>query len=75
MIRAYVMVIVDQGTGSMVASKLIKMDEVKDVEVVYGEYDVIAKVEYSDMKGLNDFVSNLRKISDVKRTSTMIAMQ
>ena len=75
MIRAYVMVIVDQGTGSMVASKLIKMNEVKDVEVVYGEYDVIVKVEYPDMNGLNQFISNLRKISDVKRTSTMIAMQ
>ena len=75
MIRAYLLIITKPGSESRIANKLIRMKEVKDIEVVYGDYDVVVKVEFPHMDKLSEFVKSLRAIKDIKNTSTMIAMQ
>lgn len=74
MIRAYILIIVEQGIGSKIAVELIKRKEVKDVEVVYGEYDMVVKVEMPGMEDLKKFITELRSHRDIKRTATMIAV-
>ena len=75
MIQAYLMLITKPGSESRIASRLMKTKEVKDIEVVYGDYDIVMKVEFGNMEALSNFVTSLRRIKDITRTSTMIAMQ
>ena len=74
MVTAYIMVEVDSGTENDVAAAIKKMDGVKDVGIVYGEYDIVLKVEVGSMEGLQNFVLSLRKEKGIKRTTTMIAV-
>ncbi|MBR9679303.1 MAG: Lrp/AsnC family transcriptional regulator [Nanoarchaeota archaeon] len=75
MIRAYLLLITKPGVESRIASKLINIKEVKDIEVVYGDYDIVIKVEFPNMDELSAFIKKLRAIKNIKNTSTMIAMQ
>ena len=76
MITAYLAMLVKPGEESTVADKLMKMSEVKDVDVVYGEYDIIAKIKVKDMEALQKFlISKIRSIDEIDRTSTMIAIK
>ena len=48
-------------------------DEVKEVIVTYGEYDLIIKVESEYLEVLDDFIFNkLRSISGVAATTTLL---
>jgi len=76
LVTAYILLIVKPGEESTVAERLTKMDGVKDVSVVYGEYDIVAKVEKPSMEELQNFlIKNIRGIDEVERTSTMIALK
>lgn len=70
------MLIVRPGTEVKVSDKLNKMEEVKDVSIVYGEFDIIAKVVVDSMDSLQEFMkSKIRKIKEIERTSTMVALK
>jgi len=72
-VLAYVTFKVSSGTEREVAQKLIEFDEVLQADVVFGEYDVIAKILTKDLDVLEDFVSDhVRSIPNVLVTSTMI---
>ena len=75
MITAYVFINVKRG-GETAAHDLKKLSGVKEVSSVYGEYDVIVKVEKKDMVDLQKFlVEHLRPINWIDKTSTMITVQ
>jgi DNA-binding Lrp family transcriptional regulator len=72
-VLAYVMFKVSSGTEREVAQKLIEFEEVMQADVIFGEYDVVAKILAKDIDALEDFVSDhVRNISNVLVTSTMI---
>ncbi len=72
-VLAYVMFKVSSGTEREVAQKLIDFDEVMQADIVFGEYDVIAKLLTKDLGALEDFVSDhVRNVPNVLVTSTMI---
>jgi DNA-binding Lrp family transcriptional regulator len=72
-ILAFVLFKVSSGTETEVAKKIAELDEVMDAEVVFGEYDVVARVTTEDLDKLEDFVSQrIRTIPNVLVTSTMI---
>jgi len=72
-IVAYVLFKVASGTEPEVAEKLVEFKEVLDASIVFGEYDVIARVELDDVEKLQSFVSNkIRSVPDILVTSTMI---
>ena len=75
MVVAYVLFVVDPGSETKISSALMKKKEVKEVAVVYGEYDIVVKVEVDSMSDLQDFIIGSRKYKEVKRTTTMIAVQ
>lgn len=75
MVVAYVLFVVDPGAETKISEKLMKKKEVKDVAVVYGEYDIVTKVEVESMSDLQDFVIGTRKNKEIKRTTTMITVQ
>jgi len=70
---AYVLFKVSSGTEREVCQKLVEFDEVVQADIVFGEYDVLAKVETASLGDLEEFVSvKVRNVPDVLVTSTMI---
>ena len=63
----------DVGDEHDVADELKRFPGVTEVQVVYGEYDVIARVELSDLALLDEIVTMARKLPGVTRTSTLIS--
>ncbi|MEM3404375.1 MAG: Lrp/AsnC ligand binding domain-containing protein [Nitrososphaeria archaeon] len=73
---AFVLINSEAGTEKSVVSELKKIPEVKEVYVVYGTYDVIAKVEAETMDKLKDIVTwKTRRLDNVISTLTMIVME
>ena len=72
-ILAYVLFKVASGTEREVAQKLIEFKEVTEADIVFGEYDVIARLITEDLDNLEEFVSeSIRTVPNVLVTSTMI---
>lgn len=72
-ILAYVLFKVASGTERNVSQKLIDFDEVMQADIVFGEYDVIARMATENLDTLEDFVSEkVRTVPNVLVTSTMI---
>jgi DNA-binding Lrp family transcriptional regulator len=72
-VLAYVLFKVSSGTEREVAQKLINFLEVLHADIIFGEYDVVAKMSTKDLDALEDFVSEkVRAVPNVLVTSTMI---
>jgi len=72
-VLAYVLFKVASGSEREVAQRLIEFDEVLQADIVFGEYDVIARVSTDDLQKLEEFVSEkIRAAQNVLVTSTMI---
>jgi len=73
MVRAYCLVRAKTDRIREAYGKIIVLAEVKEVVPVYGEYDLIVKVETDDFRSLDRFVYNsLREIPEVETTTTMV---
>ena len=73
MVFAYIMVRVDAGKERDVLKKVQKFSEVKDSNIIYGEWDVVMKIKVKNIEEITAFVvDKLRRIKPVKLTSTMI---
>jgi DNA-binding Lrp family transcriptional regulator len=73
LVQAFILLKVSSGTERNVCKKIADFDEVLVAGIIYGEYDVIAKISVKDMGALEEFLSvKLRKLPSVLVTSTMI---
>lgn len=71
--QAYVQISLDSAKENEVLTKLQVLPEVKEVHILFGEWDMIAKIEVSNQEGLGPFViDKIRTLPGVKLTSTMI---
>ncbi|AMQ19070.1 Lrp/AsnC family transcriptional regulator [Thermococcus peptonophilus] len=74
MIEAIVLIVVKPGNEEKVYQEIIKDPRVKEAYRVYGEYDIIARVEVPSIEKLDRFHDEvLRKIKDIELTETLIA--
>ncbi len=72
---ALVLINTEAGFEEAVLEKLKKTRNVKEAFIVYGVYDIIAKVEAKDLEELRDVISaRLRHIEGVKSTVTLIVI-
>jgi len=63
------------GSEAEILKELRKMESVKEAYLVYGVYDIVAKVEADTMEKLKEFTSfKVRRINKVRSTLTMIVM-
>jgi len=70
---AYVLFKVSSGSERDVCKKLVEFDEVVHADILFGEYDVVAKVETPELYNLEEFVSlSVRNVPNVLVTTTMI---
>lgn len=70
---AYLLMVTDIGKEHEILNQLSKIKGVTEARTVYGEFDVIARVEAGDMRTLDGAVTKIRKIGSVIRTVTLIS--
>ena len=71
--QAFVQLTLDSAKEENIYQELKKMPEIKEVKILFGEWDIIAKLELESPEALAAFVmEKIRSISGVKITSTMI---
>jgi DNA-binding Lrp family transcriptional regulator len=77
MVSAFVLIRSDSGTERELLENLEDYDEIAEIDMIYGEWDIIAKIEMEgDVTALNDFIlSKIRPLAGVKQTSTLISTE
>ena len=70
---AYLFIELGKSDEDEVLEKLKEMIEVKEAHIIFGEWDIIAKVEVNSPEALTTFIiDRIRTMTEVKMTSTMI---
>ncbi|MFH1072465.1 MAG: Lrp/AsnC ligand binding domain-containing protein [Nanoarchaeota archaeon] len=73
MVEAFILITVEPGQEREVFDKLRKLEEVKSINEIYGEWDIILKLEVNDIRKVDLFVTEkISRNPNVKATSTMI---
>jgi DNA-binding Lrp family transcriptional regulator len=73
---AFVLISVEISKMESVLEELRKIDAVKEAYMLYGVYDVIAKVEADTMDKLKEIVTwKVRRLDKVQSTQTMMVIE
>jgi DNA-binding Lrp family transcriptional regulator len=73
---AFVLINAEIGSEDDVLTELRKLGNVKESYVVYGVYDIVAKVEADSMDKLKEIVTwKIRRLDRVRSTLTMIVVE
>ena len=74
MVVAIVLIRVKPNHDREVLERVKKLEAVKDAITVYGEYDLVAKIDVENLDDLDTFIFDIvRPISGVVGTTTLIA--
>lgn len=71
-ITVFLLVNVGVGREDDVLKAIRSMEFVEEAYIVYGEYDIVAKISLPALELLDKVVTNIRKLGGVTRTSTLI---
>ncbi len=75
MATAFVLLNAELGAETEVMKGLKMIDGVKEAHIVYGVYDIIARIEAETMEDLKNIISwKVRRIHRVRSTITMIVI-
>jgi DNA-binding Lrp family transcriptional regulator len=61
------------GKEREVVKEIKKFPGITEAKVVYGEYDVIVRIELNDFSILSETVTLIRRISGIIKTATLIS--
>jgi len=76
MVKAYILLKVKTGSEREVFEKLKKIPEIKDIHELYGDWDIIVKVESSKFEDMDKIITEgIRSIPDIKDSSTMMVAE
>ena len=72
---AYIMISTELGFVEQVVNELEMLPYIKETYVVYGIYDVITKVEFTDRVELSKIIiRKIRGIQNIKSTMTLLIL-
>lgn len=70
--QAYVVIHCEQGKEEYVLRNLNEIPEVKEADIVYGNYDVVGKIESENHKELEKIITKkIRKLQFIRTTMTL----
>ncbi len=73
---AFVLINVEISQMESVLEKLKKINAVKEAHMLYGVYDLIAKVEADAMEKLKEIITwQVRRLEKVQSTQTMMVIE
>jgi DNA-binding Lrp family transcriptional regulator len=74
-VKAFVLINAELGSETNVMKGLKMINEVKEAHMVYGVYDIIARIETVTMQELKDIIAwKIRHISKIRSTLTMMVI-
>ncbi|MCL4343840.1 MAG: Lrp/AsnC ligand binding domain-containing protein [Nitrososphaerota archaeon] len=76
MATAYVLINADMGSENDVLKELKNISGINEAYLVYGVYDIIAKVEAETMEQVKEVITwKVRRLEKVRSTLSMIVME
>jgi len=76
MTTAYVLINCDLGFDAEIIHEIKQLDEVKEAHGIFGAYDIIVKLESSNVENLKDVITwKIRKLNRVRSTLTLMAVE
>ena len=73
---AFVLINAEIGEEAEVIKALKKIENVKEAHLIYGVYDIIARVEADSMDRLKEIITwKMMKLDKVRSTLTMIVIE
>ena len=76
MATAYVLINCDLGCEEQIIKELKHISDVKEVNGVFGAYDILAKVESDQISTLRETIMwKIRKIDHVRSTLTLMVIE
>ncbi|MCL4517689.1 MAG: Lrp/AsnC ligand binding domain-containing protein [Thaumarchaeota archaeon] len=73
---AFVLINADLGAEEELVRELRSIEHVKEVYVVYGVYDIVAKIEADTMEKVKETITwKIRRLEKVRSTLTMIVVE
>ena len=76
MTLAFLLINADLGLEDQVIGELLKIPNVKEAYVVFGVFDIVAKVEAESMDKLKEIVMwKIRRIEKLRSTLTMMVLE
>ena len=64
MTLAFLLIRAEHGKIGIVKTQLTKFDEIKEINEVFGRYDIIAKIETPSMKEFKRFIQNKIRVQE-----------
>jgi len=75
-VTAYVMINCDLGAEESIIKELKQFENVKEIQGVFGVYDIIAKVESQNQDTLRETITwQIRKLDKVRSTLTLSGIE
>jgi DNA-binding Lrp family transcriptional regulator len=74
-VKAYVVATVKRGKEHDAARKIRKTQEVTEVLVTYGLYDIVVRIEAKSLGQLDKIVTDIRQMPEIKQTSTRVGSE
>ena len=76
MVTAYVLITCGLGHEAEIIDEIKQVEDVKEINVVFGAYDILAKVESANVKNLSDTIAwKIRKLNRVRSTLTLMVTE
>jgi len=70
--KAYILVSCEIGTEQELALKLNEIEQVKNVMITYGDYDIVVEAQTDDAAKMDDVItSKVRKLEKIRSTITL----
>ena len=73
-VLAFVLLITDSTSTQEIFNELQTYDNIKEVHMIYGDYDLILKIELENLAEMTSFMMQLRQKFQIKKSSTLIAL-
>ncbi len=70
--QVYILIVCEIGTEYDLSSKLRDIDEIKNVMITYGDYDIVIEAETDDATKMDDLIiTKIRKLEKIRTTITL----
>ena len=72
MINAYILTVMKPGNSDNAIKEMRKIQNVKKISVVAGEFDIVVRVEVEDLENLLTVTDKIHQIEGVNKTTTQV---
>lgn len=70
---AFILMVTELAKEQEVVKELLRIPGVVEARLLYGEFDVLARVEVNNMKELDGVITKVRNTRGVVKTTTLIS--